>query len=331
MPANAGVQDRDACCLQRLGQLDHFRQRGAPLDQVQHGQTKDQDEIGADLGTGSAHDFQRKADAVLVTSAPGVVTVVGVGGDKFIDQVALRAHDLHAIVAGALCQGRGAHKVFDGLLHLFGAQRMRAKGVDRRFDGARRDQFGVVGVAAKVQYLHADLAAGFVHRLRHHLVFFGFFGRRHASATGHGASPIVGGNPSGHHQGHAASRALCIKRGHALKAVLGFFQADMHRAHQHAVFQYSETQVQRTEHQGVSGHGALSENTTTRQCILWRGASLGQSGRPEDCFMRQRWASEPAPAVSRRVYLLVHRARHVSPGGLFFSGVPDGCAQSRLS
>ena len=120
VPANAGVQNGDAGGLQGLGELHHLFQGRAAFDQIEHGQAKDHDEIGTHLGPCAAHDFQRKADAVLITAAPGVVTVVGVGGDEFVDEVALRAHDLHAVVARTLRQACGAHKVFNGLLYLFG-------------------------------------------------------------------------------------------------------------------------------------------------------------------------------------------------------------------
>ena len=213
--------------------------------------------------------------------------MVGVGGDKFIDQVALRTHDLDAVVARALRQACRAHKVFNGLLYLFGGERVRAKGVDRRLDGAGRHQLGVVGVAAKVQYLHANLATCLVHRLGHYLVFLGFFRRGHAGAAGHGAGTVVGRNAACDHQTHAATRALGIKRGHALKAVFGLLQADVHRAHEHAVFQCGEAQVQRAEHQGVCSHKTLSKNTTSLSRTARRGASLGESGALEDCFRRQ--------------------------------------------
>ena len=43
-----------------------------------------------------------KADAVLERAAPVVVAVVGARRDELVDQVALGAHDLDAVVAGAL-------------------------------------------------------------------------------------------------------------------------------------------------------------------------------------------------------------------------------------
>ena len=57
VPADAGVQNGDACSLQGLGELHHFFQCRATLDQIEHGQAEDHDEIGTHLGPGAAHDF----------------------------------------------------------------------------------------------------------------------------------------------------------------------------------------------------------------------------------------------------------------------------------
>ena len=254
VPADAGVQDGDASLFERLRELDHFLGGGAAFDQVEHGQAEDDDEAGAYAFAGAAHDFQREADAVLVAAAPLVVAVVGVGGDEFVDQVALGAHDLDAVVAGALGQRRGVGIVVDRLAHLLATQRVRAERADRRLDRAGRHQFGVVGVAAEVEDLHADLAAGVVHGLGDDLVFRGLLRRRHRRATGHGAATFVGGNAAGHDQAHATAGALGVEGRHALEALRGFLQANVHRSHQHPVLEGGEAQVQGREHAGVSGH-----------------------------------------------------------------------------
>ena len=84
-------------------------------------------------------------------------------GDELVDQVALAAHDLHTVVARVLRQRGAAHEVGNRLLHLVARQRVRRAGVDGALDRAGRHQIGVVGVAAKVQDLHGDLAARGVH------------------------------------------------------------------------------------------------------------------------------------------------------------------------
>ena len=255
VPANAGVQDGHARLLQRLRELHHFGLRGAAFDQIEHGQAEDDDEVGAHPGARAAHDLQREADAVFVAAAPCVVTLVGLCGNEFVDEVALRAHDLHAVVARALRERGGIGVVFDRLLHLRTRQRMGAEWADGGLQATRRHQLGVVGVTAKVQDLHADLATRVMHRLGHHLVLVGLGLRGHGRATRHGAGAFVGRNATGHDQPHAATRALGIEGGHALEALGGFFQPHVHGAHEHAVLERGEAQIQGREQVGISGHG----------------------------------------------------------------------------
>jgi hypothetical protein len=90
-----------------------------------------------------------------------------------------------------------------------------------------------------------------VHGVGHHLVFFGLGLGGQARTTGHGAAAVVGRNAAGHDQAHAAFGTLGVERRHALEAVFDLFQPDVHRAHEHAVGQGGETQVQRREQVGV--------------------------------------------------------------------------------
>ena len=262
VPADAGVQDSDTCRFQRLRELHHFFFRRSAFHQVQHGQAEDQDEVGPHAGPGAAHDLQRETNAVFITATPGVVALVGLARDELVDQVALGAHDLHTVVARALRQRGSVGVVLNGLLHFLGGQRVRAEGADGCLQRTGRHQLGVVGVAAKVQDLHANLAACGVHRLGHHLVFVGFLLRGHGRAAGHRAGAVVGCNTPGHDQADAAFGALGVESGHAGEAVTGLFQAHMHGAHEHAVFEGGKAQVQRAQHMGVgsggNGHGAVS-------------------------------------------------------------------------
>ena len=147
--------------------------------------------------------------------------MVSLLGYKFVDQVALRTHDFHAVVACALRQTSAVGVIFDGLLDLLRGQRMGAKGVDRRFERTGRHQLGVVSVAAKVQDLHRNFAARIVHSLGDYFVLVGLGLRGHSGATGHGAGAVVGGNAARHDQAHSALGALGIKRRHTVEAVLG--------------------------------------------------------------------------------------------------------------
>ena len=85
MPANAGVQNADTGRLQGLGQLQHFFMGRAAFNQVEHGETKNDDEIWTHFGTGSAYDFQRKSDSVFIAATPGVFALVGLRGNELVD------------------------------------------------------------------------------------------------------------------------------------------------------------------------------------------------------------------------------------------------------
>ena len=254
VPADAGVDEGGSGCLYGLGELNHLVLRGAAFNQVEHREAVNDDEVGAHPFARAAHDFHRETNAVLVAAAPFIVALVGASGYEFVEQVAFGAHDFHTVVAGRLRQRGAVHKVGDGLAHLLGAQRVGTKGVDGRLQGAGRDQVRVVSVAAKVENLHGDFAARLVHRVGHHLMVLGLFWRGHASAAGHGAARIVGGNAAGHDQAHAACGALGIKRRHALETVLGFFKTHVHGAHDHPVAQGGKAQIKGLEQVGVSRH-----------------------------------------------------------------------------
>ena len=275
VPANAGVQNRHARRFQRLRQLHHFVLRGAAFDQIKHRQAEDDDEVLAHPRARAAHDLQRKADAVLVAAAVLVIALVGLCGDEFVDEVALRAHDFHTVIARALRQGCGVGVVLDRLLHFLGGQCLGGKRADGGFEGAGGHQLRVVGVAAKVQDLHANFAACVMHGLRYHPVLVGLGLRSHGRAAGHGPARFVGGNAAGHDQAHAALGPLGVKRRHALKAIGRFFQPHVHGAHEYAVFQRGKAQVQRGQQVGVrgcsgcngssSGHGMSLANQNAQQ------------------------------------------------------------------
>ncbi len=153
-----------------------------------------------------------------------------------------------------MSQRGAAHKVVDGLHHFVAAERLGFHRVDGGLQRAGRHQLLVVSVTAKVQDLHGDLAARLVHRVGHWPVFGGFFGGGQARATGHGAATVVGCDAAGHDKADATARALGIKGGHAGEAVLDLFESDVHRAHDDAVGQCGETEIQRLEQMGVGDH-----------------------------------------------------------------------------
>jgi hypothetical protein len=70
------------------------------FDQVQHRQAVDDDEVLAHALARAANDFQRQADAVLVTAPPFIAALVGALDDELVDEITLGAHDLDPVIAG---------------------------------------------------------------------------------------------------------------------------------------------------------------------------------------------------------------------------------------
>ncbi|MNT47188.1 hypothetical protein D3C72_1838820 [compost metagenome] len=76
MPAEAGIQNRHARLLQRLGHRHHVLPGIAAFDQVEQGMTVHDDEVGADGGADAAHDLHGQAHAVLDAAAPAVLAQI---------------------------------------------------------------------------------------------------------------------------------------------------------------------------------------------------------------------------------------------------------------
>ncbi len=259
MPADAGVDDGGAGRLDLPGEVDDLVEGGAAGDQVEHGEAVDEDEVLADGLAGAADDLQREADPVLVRAAPAVGALVGRGGDELVDQVALGAHDLDTVVAGELGEAGGSDEVLNGPLDLDVAELVRHEGADGGLEGAGGDQVLVVGVAAEVEDLHRDLPALGVHRLGDHPVLGGLVLGGEAGAALEGAAGVVRGDAAGDDQAGAAAGALGVEGGEAFEASLVLFEAGVHRAHDHAVRQGGETEVQGAQQVRVPAlgtHGA---------------------------------------------------------------------------
>ena len=89
--------------------------------------------------------------------------MVGLRRDELIDEVTLGAHDLDPVVASPLREHRAAGVGGDGSAHAPTGERARTKRRDRRLERRGRDGQRVIRIAAGVQDLHPDLAAGRVH------------------------------------------------------------------------------------------------------------------------------------------------------------------------
>ncbi len=71
---------------------------------------------------GAPHDLDGQAPPLLRRAAPGVGALVGARRQELVEQVALAAHDLDAVVAGLACQQRAAHEVVDGAVDVAAAR-----------------------------------------------------------------------------------------------------------------------------------------------------------------------------------------------------------------
>ncbi|KAG1240531.1 hypothetical protein G6F68_017569 [Rhizopus microsporus] len=114
MPADAGIDDRRACGLDGLCLLHDLLPVAAVLDQVHQRQAVDDDEVRTAGFTDAAHDLHREAHALAGVAAPAVTARVGARRDELVDEVALRAHHFHAVVAGLAGQLRGNQVQFVG-------------------------------------------------------------------------------------------------------------------------------------------------------------------------------------------------------------------------
>ena len=70
---------------------------------------------------GATHDLDRHPAALLGGAAPRVGALVGARRQELVEQIALAAHDLDAVVAGLAGQQRAAHEVVDGALDVAAA------------------------------------------------------------------------------------------------------------------------------------------------------------------------------------------------------------------
>jgi hypothetical protein len=111
-----------------------------------------------------------KAHAVGERAAPVILALVGAQREELRDEVALRAHDLDAVVARALGKHCGAHEIADSLLDLRHGEFARRVRVDPGLERRGRHDVLVEAVAAGVQDLQHDAPAGVVHGLRDHAV-----------------------------------------------------------------------------------------------------------------------------------------------------------------
>jgi hypothetical protein len=101
--------------------------------------------------------------------------------------------------------------------------------------------------------LHADPASLGLDSAGHAAVTANFAFRRELPGKWRDPASPIGGDPPADNQADTAPGAFGEIFGQAGVIALPVFQTGVHRAHQHAVWQTSETQVQRFEQMWISG------------------------------------------------------------------------------
>ncbi len=257
MPADAGIDNGSAGLFDSFGELHDFIPGTAFFDQVQHRQPVDDDKLGPHPLPHTADDFDGQPDAVLVATAPAICALIGAFHNKLINEVAFRAHDLHAVVACPLGQHGRGHVITDLLFDASVVQLNGHERVYRRLNGGWSDQLRVIRVATGVENLHADRAAGLMDRPGDDFVLVRLFFRRHLRGTGSYRAFHVGPDTAGNDKPHAAPRTLGIECRQPLEAVRALFQAQVHGAHQGTVAKGGKAQVQGRQEMGIAGLARL--------------------------------------------------------------------------
>ena len=242
VPAEVGGDDVHPLGLQRLGQHDDLFPGQAILQHVHGRDAEDQDEIGPHRRAHPSDDLDRELHPVLERPAPAVGALVGLVHQEGRDEIAGRADDLDAVIAGLFGQHGAVGEVGDLLLDAGFVQFVGGIGGDARPDWRRRHAVGRTGQGAAVQDLHADLHVGVggVNGLSDDAVLVGLRRRRQLGATaGLQVRRIAAGDDHAHPTAGAGGEELSL----ALETVCGLLQSGVHRAHQDAVLQLGEAEI----------------------------------------------------------------------------------------
>ena len=100
MPPDARVDDGCTRLLNLLGEQHNLFPRATILNQVEHRQAINDDEVAPHRFAGTSNDFGGKPNAVFVRPTPLVFTLVGMINDELVDEVTLRTHEGHMQYGG---------------------------------------------------------------------------------------------------------------------------------------------------------------------------------------------------------------------------------------
>ena len=265
VPADAGVEDGRTGRFDGFGLGDDVLPARTFRHQFQHRQPINNDEVRAAGFAYPTHDLGREAHALLQIAAPAVLAAVGTGAEELVDQIAFRAHDLDAVVAAVAGEAGGVGVGRDRAFHAETGQRARRERIDRRFDFRRRHRQRVIGIAAGVQQLQADLRAVRVYGIGDQAMFARFPWPAELAGERRQPAHHVRREATGDDQPDATGRAFTEIGGELGKIAGAILQPGVHRPHQHPVAQGGEAEIERREQMRVGGRIGLGGHRSIRR------------------------------------------------------------------
>src|SRR5699024_1226075 len=153
VPADAGGEHVDAALGEAAGEVRGLLPGLAARDQVQQGDAVAEQGILTDRLAHRGRHGQRQRPTGLGAAPPAVPAPVGGRGQELVEQVALGAHDLDAVVTGADRAVGRFGEVLDGAAHAASGHPPRPERGQRRPPGGGGGGQGGEGGAARVQQL----------------------------------------------------------------------------------------------------------------------------------------------------------------------------------
>ena len=89
---------------------------------------------------------------------------------ELVQEIPFRTHDFDAVIARSPRPHASGNHIADLLLDPIRVQLDRHEGRDGGFNRRRRNAFGAISIAARVQNLHRDFAARVMDTVRHNAV-----------------------------------------------------------------------------------------------------------------------------------------------------------------
>ena len=99
MPTDTRVDNRGASALNRFCQSHGLSPAVTVGNQIDHGQSINDDEVLADGLASPGDDLHRQTHATRIVASPFIVALVCSGNQEFVDEIALRTHDFNAVIA----------------------------------------------------------------------------------------------------------------------------------------------------------------------------------------------------------------------------------------